>query len=53
MTDQIYNKGRVTLICTELIFERLFKKLLRQVTFTLGSCFFKQIGGCRMGVPLQ
>ena len=49
ITVKIYNKGRLILISMKLIFKWLLKKLLTKVTFTLDSCFFKQIDKFMMG----
>ena len=51
--DQTYSKERLKLVCSKLIFKRLLRKLVTEVTFKKNKNFYKQTDGCTIGGPLS
>ena len=51
--DQVYNKRKLPIIATKLIFTRLLEKLSKENTFMFDGKFYKQTDGCTMGGPLS
>ena len=50
---EIYEEGKLPIICTQLIMKRLLLKLTTESTFMFQSQFYKQTDGCTMGGPLS
>ena len=51
--NEIYQKNKLSQVCSKIIFKRLLYKLATEVSFQFNCSLFKQTDGCTMGGPLS